>query len=339
MRAPGFWSRPSLISSLLSPVSALWAAAADARMARRRTPAPAAAICIGNFVAGGAGKTPVAALVCALLQQAGRKPAVLSRGYGGSLSGRRPVLVDPARHDAREVGDEALLLARSHVVVIGRDRSRSAALALQAGADVLVLDDGFQSAAFDCPALLVVDGAFGVGNGRVLPAGPLRASLTAQWRFASALFILGEGAAGRALASHAVEFGLPAFRGRLVPAPDAAADLRGRSVYAFAGIGAPEKFFRTLEDLGARVVGRRAFPDHAPYRDADLAKLTQAARRSGAERLVTTEKDMMRLRSLGQIRSGAVVIDALAVRAEPEQPAAFADWLSLMSTRKRCRPV
>jgi tetraacyldisaccharide 4'-kinase len=288
VRAPEFWRRRDLISTLLLPAAALYAAAGAWRQ-RRTTPwrAPVPVICVGNLVAGGAGKTPVTASLARLLAGRGAVPHILARGYGGTLAG--PVRVDPARHRAEEVGDEPLLLAREAPVWIGRDRAEAAREASRAGAGLLILDDGFQnpSLAKDL-SFLVVDGAYGFGNGRVIPAGPLREPIARGLGRAHAVVVLGADEGGVARACGA----LPQLAAMLEPCEPAR--FAGGVFVAFAGIGRPEKFFATLERSGARLAARRAFPDHHPFAEEELAALAGMARGQGA-RLVTTEKDAVRL--------------------------------------------
>ncbi|HWL04116.1 MAG TPA: tetraacyldisaccharide 4'-kinase, partial [Xanthobacteraceae bacterium] len=189
MRPPAFWTRrPGLAAGLLSPIAALYDRIATRRMTRAGAALSVPVICIGNPTLGGAGKTPTAIAVAQLLTAAGERPVLLSRGYGGRLAG--PVRVDPARHLAADVGDEPLLLARAAPVVVARDRVAGAHLALSAGASVMVMDDGFQNPSLHKDfSILVVDGGSGIGNGRVFPAGPLRASLDAQLARAQALLV------------------------------------------------------------------------------------------------------------------------------------------------------
>jgi tetraacyldisaccharide 4'-kinase len=325
MKAPAFWTAErSLAADALAPFSAAWSLLARRTLTRRSHHAPAPALYIGNFTVGGAGKTPLADHVAARLSAFARRPAILSRGYGGSLSGRDPVLVDPARHGAREVGDEPILLARRWTVVVGADRRRSAALAVREGADALILDDGFQSRAFSAPAVVVADARTGVGNGRVLPAGPLRAPLRSQWPLVSALLILGEGARAEPLATEAMRRGVPVFWGGLAASEPFDQTLRGRRVFAFAGIGRPEKFFDTLESVGAAVIGRAAFPDHHPYSHRELSALRAEARRLGADLIVTTEKDEARL---PQRPHDDLPVIALPVRLRLDEPDRFDLWL------------
>jgi tetraacyldisaccharide 4'-kinase len=285
LRAPEFWARPGLAGQLLEPLGRAHAAAAAARRALTRAwHATVPVLCVGNLVAGGAGKTPVALDLAHRLAARGARPHLLSRGYGGSAAG--PLAVDPARHDAKQVGDEALLLARAAPTWIGADRVAGARAAIAAGARVIVMDDGFQNPGLAKDlALLVIDGSYGFGNGRVIPAGPLREPIAAALARADAVVVMGAdeaSVAGRL-------GGKRVLAARLVPV----AALAG-PVVAFAGIGRPEKFFRTLVDSGATLVAQKSFPDHHPYRAADLVQLGAAAERAGA-RLVTTAKDAVRL--------------------------------------------
>ncbi|BCM82571.1 tetraacyldisaccharide 4'-kinase [Methylobacterium indicum] len=294
-QAPGFWWREtsSPAARLLAPVGHVYGALSARRMARAGTGVPAPVVCIGNFSLGGAGKTPTALAVAGLLHGLGRRPAFLSRGYGGRLAG--PVRVDPARHGAAEVGDEPLLLARAHPTIVARDRVAGARACLTEGADVVVMDDGLQNPGLAKDlSIAVFDGAVGLGNGRVFPAGPLRAPAAAQWPRIDAALVIGGGAPGERLLAEARARGLPALRGRLVPDPAAAAALAGRPVLAFAGIGRPQKFFASLRDLGADLRETRAFPDHHAFTAAQIDALVAEAARTNLL-LVTTEKDRVRL--------------------------------------------
>ncbi|MCP8939220.1 tetraacyldisaccharide 4'-kinase [Alsobacter sp. SYSU M60028] len=289
MRAPAFWARPgSPLAVVLAPLGALYGAVAARRMARRGASAPVPVVCVGNFVAGGAGKTPTALAVAALLARDLRRPVFLTRGYGGSL--RAPTLVDLARHAPSETGDEARLLAAAFPTVVSPDRPAGARLAGGQG-DVIVMDDGLQNPSLAKDAsLAVVDAGAGLGNGLCLPAGPLRAPLAAQARQVDAVVLVGEGVVP------AVErLGLPLLRARLRPDEAAAARLKGRKALAFAGIGRPEKFFETLREAGAELAATRSFADHKPYDLSTLEALRREAGSLGAT-LVTTEKDMARMR-------------------------------------------
>ncbi len=293
MRTPGFWyAKRGAAAAMLWPLSLLWGTGAALRRWRSipvKVPVPV--LCVGNLVAGGAGKTPVVMDLVTRLRTRGVVAASLSRGHGGRLAG--PLPVDPVHHTAREVGDEPLLLSRHHPAWIGRDRVAAASAMAAAGIQAIILDDGFQNPALHKDlSLIVVDGRDGFGNGLVMPAGPLREPVADGLARASAIVVMGEGP-GLA-AARAVPGGLPVPTARLVPDAAAAARLCGRRVLAFAGIGTPAKFFATLRAIGAQVVAERGFADHHPYRPADLDGLARQAMAADAL-LVTTEKDAMRL--------------------------------------------
>jgi tetraacyldisaccharide 4'-kinase len=289
MRTPGFWHRrPGLVARLLWPLGRLYGAVTAWRMARRGRSVGIPVICIGNFTAGGTGKTPAAIHVAQLLLSQGRRPVFLSRGHGGRLAG--PAQVDPARHSAADCGDEPLLLARIAPVVVAQDRIAGARLAAGLGADVIVMDDGLQNPSLAKDAVIaVVDGATGFGNGYCLPAGPLRAPLWRQWPHADAVLIVGEDATDVA----GLAGGRPVLRGRLAPAASDVAALAGRRLLAFAGIGRPSKFFDTLREAGLDVARTQAFADHHPYSVADADRLEALAAAEGLLP-VTTEKDAVR---------------------------------------------
>ncbi|MFH1556474.1 MAG: tetraacyldisaccharide 4'-kinase [Pseudomonadota bacterium] len=294
-RAPTFWSHPhTLPGRLLAPIGWIVGAITLRRMAKPGVAMDVPVICIGNPTVGGAGKTPTALALLARLTARGATPFALLRGHGGREAG--PLLVDLARHDAAAVGDEALLLAQAAPTVVSRDRVAGARLAVARGASHIVMDDGFQNPSLHKDAaMLVVDGAAGLGNGQVLPAGPLRAPFPGQVARADALMIIGTGAAGEQLAARAAGQ-MPVLRGHLVADADDAAALAGQRILAFAGIGRPEKFFQTLRDLNLDVAACRAFPDHHPYSPADLSSLHREARAGGLS-LVTTAKDAARLQA------------------------------------------
>ena len=314
MKAPRFWSkpRPTLLARLLQPTGWAYGRATARRMREPGERAGAATICVGNFVAGGAGKTPVALALARMLIADGRRVAFLSRGYGG-VERAEPLLVEDA-HNAAMVGDEPLLLAKVAQCWVGTDRIRSARGAVEAGANVLILDDGLQNARIIKDlAFAVVDGETGFGNGLCVPAGPLRAPVSAQLPFAQALIVLG-GDDEAALRIAALAPGKPLIRASLEPDALAAATLIGREVVAFAGIARPGKFYATLRRVGAQIVATHDFADHHPYTQREVEALIEEAGRRGAL-LATTEKDVARL-SARQAR--AVV--ALPVTLRFEEP-------------------
>lgn len=295
MREPRFWRRPrSLLSRVAAPAAAIYGAVSGARMARTGAAAGVPVFCVGNFNVGGAGKTPTVLALSEILKELGEQPVVLSRGYGGRLSG--PVQVDAARHAALDVGDEPLMMARQMPVIVSRNRVAGAALARSIGASVIVMDDGFQNPSLKKDeSLIVIDARRGIGNGRVVPAGPLRAPLAGQLARTDSLIVIGKGEAAKDLAAQVTHQGGAVWHARIVPQPESLVALRGHRLLAFAGIGDPERFFATLRDNGADVAKTRTFPDHHVFSAGDIAGLVSDAAREGLM-LVTTEKDAARLR-------------------------------------------
>jgi 3-deoxy-D-manno-octulosonic-acid transferase len=289
--SPAFWRHGSsrVAGLLLSPASRIVAASTARRVARPGWRAPVPVICCGNASVGGTGKTTLALDLAQRLLASGLSVHFLTRGYGGAARG--VLRVDAAAHDAALVGDEALLLAAMAPTWRGADRAAAAALAVAAGAQVLVMDDGLQNPGLQKSAsLLVIDGASGFGNGRVLPAGPLREPVRAAASRCAAAVLIG---ADRTGAARLLPASLPILAANLSPAPEIAA-FDGRRVVAFAGIGRPEKFFTMLHDAGVLVVKNLAFPDHHPYSPAELTGLLELAHDLDA-RAVTTPKDFMRI--------------------------------------------
>ncbi len=293
--APAHWQDRSWKALALMPVGAVYGRVTLARMARaaKTKPAPVPVICVGNLIAGGAGKTPTAIAVGRMLSTMGRKPAFLSRGYGGTLVG--PVRVDTDLHTAADVGDEPLLLARAAPTYIAKDRAAGIPIAYGAGADVVVMDDGFQNPTVAKDAsIVVIDAGYGVANGLCMPAGPLRAPIEGQMRHADALVVVGDGDAADPVIRIAARRGLPVFRAHLKPRnPDLFA---GLPVLCFAGIARPQKVVDTLMAAEARVDETRFFPDHHAYQPHEASRLIDVAERNGLTP-VTTEKDLVRLAS------------------------------------------
>lgn len=287
------------VGGLLAPLGAAWDAAARLRRAVARPyRAPVPVICVGNLVAGGAGKTPVVLALAASIAATGLAIAVVTRGYGGRLGG--PLRVDPAAHDAEAVGDEALLIAGCAPCWVARDRVAGVREAVASGADAILLDDGFQNPALAKDlSLVVVDAEYGFGNNRVIPAGPLREPAAVGLARADAIVLIGEGEP-----EGVREAGCPVFRAELEPIDGGR--FAGAAIVAFAGIGRPDKFFANLRRVGATSVAAHPFPDHHPFADAEIARLLLEAAQSDA-RLVTTAKDWVRLPP--RLRDGIDVLE------------------------------
>jgi tetraacyldisaccharide 4'-kinase len=286
--APGFWRHDGILPHLLAPFGAVTASATARRVRQPGLSLGIPVICAGNAGAGGAGKTILVRHILTVLQARGRVPFALTRGYHGRLSG--PVQVDPRRHGARDVGDEALLLAATAPTIMARDRAAGGRLAASLGARAVVMDDGLQNPRLiKTLSLLVVDGGAGFGNGRCLPAGPLREPVRVAAARCQAAVLIGDDRHG---ARSLLPPDLPVLTARLRPEPSVA--LAGKRVIGFAGIGRPEKFFASLRDAGAVLVRGIGFPDHHHYRARDCVKLLSLAQQEQAV-LATTEKDAVKL--------------------------------------------
>jgi tetraacyldisaccharide 4'-kinase len=310
-REPEFWWRPGT-GLLLTPFSAIYGAIAGLRMRLGGQRAGPPVICLGNLTVGGAGKTPAAIAVAQLLHAAHERPFFLSRGYGGRLIG--PVRVNPALHRARDVGDEPLLLARLAPTVVARDRAAGARLAQFAGGSVIVMDDGLQNPSLAKElAIVVVDGRRGIGNGHIIPAGPLRAPLGTQLDAAQALIVVGPPDGADGVLERASRRGITIFHATLEPDRSVIAAIGARKVLAFAGIGNPEKFFATLTAAGIEIAERVKFPDHHFYTAAEAQNLIARAQAKNLM-LVTTEKDLVRLNGEPQLEALAGRASTLPVR-------------------------
>lgn len=287
MRPPEFWSRPpahpGFMARLLSPLGFVYGRVVRARLKRTPSYRPGApVICIGNLTLGGAGKTPVAIAILERLAAMRASPVALSRGYGGAAPG--PLKVEPD-HRASEVGDEPLLLARHAPTIIAKDRAAGARAAMEAGAGVIVMDDGFQNPSLPKDlAIAVVDSESGFGNGRVFPAGPLREAAKDGLARADAVILMGRGP---------FDPGHPVTLRAQLRAPLAGV-FDDRRVVAFAGIGRPEKFYQSMQRAGADIIAVFSYPDHHAYSEDDIQRMKALARSRGAA-LATTEKDYVRL--------------------------------------------
>lgn len=323
MREPAFWWQTDAHASrLLAPFAAIYGAVAAWRLQSPGQKAGVPVICLGNLTVGGGGKTPAALMVARLLLAERKRPFFLTRGYGGRLPG--PVRVDSNSHRAADVGDEPLLLAELAPTIVARDRVAGARAARSGGANVIVMDDGFQNPALAKDlAILVVDGRRGIGNGHIVPAGPLRAPVEAQIARAKAVLVVGPAGAGTAtILEIARRHRVAIFHGRLVPDAATLDALGQRRVLAFAGIADPEKFYLTLSEAGIAVAERASFPDHHRYTAVDARELIARAEAANLL-LLTTEKDYARFAGNAPLAALAARSNMLRVQLKIEEESDF----------------
>jgi tetraacyldisaccharide 4'-kinase len=332
---PFWWKKGGLQAWLLSPIAWIYGSIAGRNMRRaQRLQMPVPVICVGNFTVGGAGKTPTVITLAKAAKAKGLKAGVLSRGYGGSMD--RTSVVDPSHHRAMDVGDEPLLIAREALTVVSRKRVEGARRLVGEGCDLIIMDDGFQSAKlhFDY-ALMVIDTVRGIGNGYIVPAGPVRAPTHLQLKFATALLKVGAGNAADPFIRQAARLGKPILEASIRPA--AAPDIRGHSVLAFAGIADPEKFFRTVEGLGGVIAVKRPFGDHQHLTEDEIADILATAERKKLE-IVTTAKDAVRLIGhhgrASELLEEARVIEVEMAFDSPATPGLIIDQ-AIAAARKR----
>ncbi len=286
MKTPDHWQNKGFYAKMLLPAGMLYAAATALRCKiKQPQKVSVPVICIGNLTAGGTGKTPTATAIADLLKQDKYKPAFVSRGYGGKLCG---VMVNVRQHTAQEVGDEPLLLAREAPVSINPNRFLAAQKAIENGADILIMDDGFQNPGlYKDLSFLIFDGSVGIGNGWPVPAGPLRENFINGIKRAQAAVIIGEDRHRLADKLH----GLPLFGAKIVSElPPYSFD----RVVAFAGIGRPEKFYDSLRQHGLEPIKTINFPDHHFYSQQELTELLQLAQAENAK-IITTAKDFVKI--------------------------------------------
>lgn len=319
---PAFWKHatPTWQAHALAPFS--WAVGAVGSLRTlRASPALSSlpVLCCGNLSVGGTGKTILVRDLAKRLQARGQVPHLLSRGYGGTLEG--PLRVIPGEHTARDVGDEPFMLAQDFPVWIGRDRGETAFLAAEAGATCLVMDDGLQNLTLhQTLRLITIDGGAGLGNGRIVPAGPLREPAHKGLARSDAVILIGRDDTNLAPTLPA---SLPCLAAKLIPSASIR-KLQGKQVIAFAGIGRPEKFFDMLTEAGAPPMRMIAFDDHHDYTERDCRRLSVLARQPGTV-LVTTRKDWVKIPDW--LRDDVVVIDVELLWSDPGAPERLLDLL------------
>ncbi len=295
---PFWWKKPGLLAWALSPLSFIYGQISARRMAQKPSvQLDIPVICVGNFVAGGAGKSPTVMALATKAKSMGLAPGILSRGHGGGVS--RATMVDSDLHDSRDVGDEPLLLARIAPTAVCADRPAGAQLLIEHGCNIIFMDDGFQNPSLHKDfSLVVVDAKRGIGNGFTHPAGPLRVPVARQTPFANALLVIGEGEGAdkviRLMAKNAkpIQTAVTVLRN--------SDELKGKWLLAFAGIADPSKFFDSLLAVGAELIDRRSFGDHHHFHDDEITELLTKAKVQKLQ-LVSTSKDIARLNGLGEL--------------------------------------
>ena len=292
MKTPAFWSRRGAAAIALLPLTLLWRAASAVKEATAcpyKSAIPV--VCVGNLTAGGTGKTPLVGWLADRMSERGWRPAILTRGYGGSAAG--PLWVDPAEHDAGLCGDEPLMLADGRAVMVARDRAAGArAIASNGAFDLIIMDDGMQNPTLQRTLTIgVFDGGSGIGNGLLIPAGPLRTPFASGLDQLDMAVINGE---DETALRPRIASKLPVFDAALRPEAGVIETLADTPLLAFAGIGRPARFFAGIESLGGQIAKKLSFADHHPYSQQDLAQIQEDAQRHGAE-MITTQKDWMRL--------------------------------------------
>lgn len=314
MKAPAFWYRQkSVWALLLKPISFVYAWSV-ARRFQKTTPyqSDVPVVCVGNLTVGGSGKTPVCLTIGEFLKQRGIRFFYLNHGYKAK---EKNVLVNLEKQTALDIGDEAVLLALNAPTVVDNKRARGAQKAVKNGAQAIIMDDGFQNPSLvKSFSFVVVDGQKGFGNGLVLPAGPLREPVATGLKRADAIVIAGEDTWGVDFYLKRHQIDLPVLTGRFLLNPEIVKALRGRDVFAFAGIGMPEKFFAALQNEGINVKGTQSFPDHYFYTNFDM---DEVMRKAGSLPVLTTTKDAVKLSA--QMRKKVIVMDGCFVFDRPAQ--------------------
>lgn len=311
MKTPKYWQSNSFTSKILSPLGFLYGLMTQLRL-KLKSPHKVSipVVCIGNITAGGTGKTPVSISIAKLLATEMYHPFFVSRGYGGKL---QDVIVNNKKHTAKDVGDEPLLLSKQAPVVVNANRYAAAQKAVEQGADIIIMDDGFQNPSLHKDlSFLVFDGNYGIGNGKIIPSGPLRETLENGTKRADAIIILGKD-------KHdlAKRCGLPAFFGHTEAVQTT---INNQDVVAFAGIGHPQKFYHTLKQQGFNVVKTIDFPDHHFYTREELENIINEAKKLNAQ-IYTTSKDFVKIPPL--YSQDINVLEVAVVWDNPEELISF----------------
>lgn len=291
-KTPFFWKNLNPISMLLWPLSVLYRIGAfihGKSRAKRGVQVKATVISVGNITAGGAGKTPVVKALARAYTEKGERVAILTRGYGSTAENHQIQVTSD--HSAEQVGDEAVELFRADVaeqIWVGKNRIESAKSAVNRGATMIILDDGFQYRALQRDInILVIDGGYGLGNNLCLPAGPLREGLKQIHRADFALI-------ANPVEGQEIELDIPQLPVRIIMDKRKLGSMKERAIVAFCGIGIPDKFFRALNEAGLNLKATKRYADHYAYKETDIAELKSLAQKYDAL-LMTTAKDAVKL--------------------------------------------
>jgi len=316
---PFWWQKNSWQGYALAPVSYLYGRVTAKRMdMSASTEVNAPVICVGNFVVGGAGKTPTVHMLTKYAREQGFNVGILSRGHGGAIT--TPTVVNLKRHNAHDVGDEALLHAQKAITVVSTNRAAGAELLVQQDCTMIIMDDGFQNPSLHKDFnLVVVDAKRGLGNGFTMPGGPMRVPFRHQLLHADAIFITGNGEAAQKVIRKSARAGKPVFHSTTLAS--GRTKYNGQKALAFAGIADPSKFFDTLEAIGVEIVDRQMFGDHHVFAEEECADLIDRSREQKLQ-LFTTEKDAARLKGMGEAQDKVLELSQVVkITLKPEDPA------------------
>lgn len=288
MKTPEHWSKINLISIILSPLGLIYSLVTFLKIKLSRPyKASVPVICIGNLTAGGVGKTPVVIDFALKLKKQGKNPFILSRGYKGKL---KNIIVDYKKHNATDVGDEPLMMSKYANVIVSPNRKIGAKLAIENGADIIIMDDGFQNTGlYKDKSYIVVDGRNGFGNKLSIPAGPLRESISSGMKRADEIIILGQDKCK--ISKLARKYQKPVIRGQF---ESVRPFVKLSKAIAFAAIGNPDKFFHSLKQSGIKIIKKFYFADHHSYTHKEIQDIIDLSNENRCN-IFTTEKDMVKI--------------------------------------------
>lgn len=334
---PFWWQKPSIFAFALAPVAYFYGRVAGIRMMSEPSGnVPVPVICVGNFVTGGAGKTPTVQMLTRFVRKAGRNPGILSRGHGGAINSATVVKLE--RHNAHDVGDEALLHAALATTVVSPDRPEGATLLVEQGCDFIIMDDGFQNPGLEKDYnLVVIDAKRGIGNGFTMPAGPMRVPLKTQMLKADGIMVIGDEDGADKIIRRAARAAKPIFHASI--SVIGKTKIKGMKALAFAGIADPSKFFDTLKNNKVKVEDNQAFGDHHVFLADECRDLMERAEKSDLQ-LMTTTKDMARLKDMGDDQNKlAEASMPIMIELKPDDPGMLERIVTTAIERARKRKL